>query len=74
MAALFRIRSATLKAADSDAAPTSREGSSKGWIPLLIVDEVGYIPFEAEAANLRCIDRIAADRCDARRDRHPPAA
>src|ERR1700742_492656 len=23
-----------------------------GWIPLLIVDEVGYIPFESEAANL----------------------
>jgi DNA replication protein DnaC len=25
-----------------------------GRIPLLIVDEVGYIPFEAEAANLFC--------------------
>ena len=22
------------------------------WIPLLVVDEVGYIPFDAQAANL----------------------
>jgi DNA replication protein DnaC len=22
------------------------------WTPLLVIDEVGYIPFDAEAANL----------------------
>ena len=45
-----------------------------GRVPLLIVDEVGYIPFEAEAANLRLAVAIGADLAcfDASRILRPP--